>query len=82
VVAESLAANPMHTGGQRALGVHLFLRAWPPSSLRGFRPEHLLLGHGHGIHGAQATIELESAYARSRQDLPRVLLGLPGALKR
>src|SRR4051812_3775993 len=33
VVAEALAANPMHTGGQR-VGMHLFLRAWPPGSLR------------------------------------------------
>lgn len=80
IVAEALAANPMHTGGRR-LGVHLFLRAWPPQSLRGYRPQHLLLGHGPGIHDPEASTELEAAYARSRRDLPRVLLGLPRALQ-
>lgn len=80
VVAEAIAANPMHTGGRR-LGVHLFLRAWPPRSLRGYRPRHLLLGHGPGIHGPEAATELEAAYARSRHDLPRVLLGLRRALQ-
>lgn len=81
IVAEALAANPMHTGGRR-LGVHLFLRALPPQSLRRYRPEHLLLGHGRGIHGPEAAAELEAAYARSRRDLPRVLFGLPSAARR
>lgn len=81
VVAELLAANPMHTGGERRVGMHLFLRPWPPRSLRGHRPEHLLLGHGHAVHGPEAATELETAYARARWDLPRVLLGLPGAVR-
>jgi hypothetical protein len=81
VVAETIAANPMHTGGQR-VGVHLFLRAWPPQSLRGYRPRHLLLGHGPSVHGPEAATELETAYARARRDLPRALLGLPGAIHR
>jgi hypothetical protein len=81
VVAETIAANPMHTSGQR-VGVHLFLRAWPPQSLRGYRPRQLLLGHGPGVHGPEAATELEAAYARARRDLPRVLLGLPGAIHR
>jgi hypothetical protein len=80
VVAETVAANPMHTGGRR-LGVHLFLRGWPPRSLRRYRPRHLLLGHGPGIHGPDAATELEAAYANARRDFPRVLLGLPGALR-
>jgi hypothetical protein len=80
VVAEAIAANPMHAGGSRA-GIHLFLRAWPPRSLRGSRPRHLLLGHGAGIHGPEAATELEGAFANARRGLPRVLLGLPGALR-
>jgi hypothetical protein len=82
VVAEVLAANPMHTGSEQRVGVHLFLRPWPPGSLRGYRPQHLLLGHGHGIHGPYAADAVETAYARSRRDLPRVLWGLPGAVRR
>jgi hypothetical protein len=81
VVAEVLAANPMHTGGEQRVGMHLFLRPWPPSSLRGYRPEHLLLGHGKGVHGPEAAAAVETAYARARRDLPRVLWGLPGAVR-
>jgi hypothetical protein len=81
IVAETLAGNPMHTGGQQPVGVHLFLRGWPPKALSDYRPEHLLLGHGHGVHGDQAAAAVETAYARSRRDLPRVLRGLPGALR-
>jgi hypothetical protein len=81
VVAEVLAANPMQTGGAQRVGMHLFLRPWPPSSLRGYRPEHLLLGHGKGVHGVEATEAVETAYARARRDLPRVLWGLPGAVR-
>ncbi len=81
VVAEILAANPMHTGGDQRVGVHLFLRAWPPGHLRSYRPEHLLLSHGPGIHGPEAATDLEAAYARARRDLPRVLWRLPGSIR-
>jgi len=81
LVAEVLAANAMHTGGGQPVGMHLFLRPWPPQSLRGYRPEHLLLGHGHGVHGPQAAAALETAYARARRDLPQVLLRLPGTVR-
>jgi len=81
VVAEVLAANAMHTGGEQRVGMHLFLRPWPPQSLRGYEPEHLLLGHGHGVHGPEAATAVETAYARARRDLPRVLRGLPGTVR-
>ena len=81
VVAEVLAANRMHTGGEQRVGMHLFLRPWPPKSLRGYRPEHLLLGHGHGVHGPDAVSAVETAYVRARRDLPRVLRGLPSAAR-
>lgn len=81
VVAETLAANPMHTGGAQPVGIHLFLRPLPPASPRRYAPEHLLLGHGHPLHGPAAAAAVESAYARSRRDLPRVLLKLPGTVR-
>jgi hypothetical protein len=81
VVPEVLAANEMHTGGEQRVGMHLFLRPWPPQSLRGLEPEHLLLGHGRSVHGPEAATELETAYARARRDLPRVLRGLPGSIR-
>lgn len=82
IVAEALAANPMHTGGNQPLGVHFLLRAWPPGSLRDYEPEHLLLGHGHALHGPAAAAAVDTAYARSRRDLPRVLLKLPASVRR
>jgi hypothetical protein len=81
VVAEVVATNAMHTGGEQRVGMHFFLRPWPPSSLRGFRPQHLLVGHGHGVHGPEAASGLETAHARARRDLPRVLWGLPGSMR-
>jgi hypothetical protein len=81
IVAEVLAANPMHTGGEQRVGMHLFLRPLPPSSLRGYEPEHLLLGHGRGVHGPGAAADLETAYTRARRDLPHVLRRLPGAVR-
>lgn len=81
VVAEALAGNPMHTGGGQAVAIHFLLRAWPPGSLREYRPRHLLLGHGHPLHGPDAAAGVETAYARSRRDLPRVLLKLPGSVR-
>jgi hypothetical protein len=71
----------MHTGGDQRVGMHLFLRPWPPSSLRSYRPEHLLLGHGRSVHGPEAAAGLETAYARARRDLPHVLRRLPGAVR-
>jgi hypothetical protein len=81
VVAETLAGNSMHSGGSQPVAIHLFLRAWPPDSLRQYRPQHLLLGHGHALHGEAAVSGVETAYARSRRDLPRVLLRLPGSVR-
>ncbi len=72
VVAEVVGTIEAFTVGTGPVGVHPMLRAWPPSSLRGMRPEHLLVGHGPGVHGAAATTGLERAFARSRRDLPRL----------
>ena len=46
-------------------------------NLRDYDPEHLLVGHGPGVHGAGAKPALEHAYRRSRIDLPKTLLTLP-----
>lgn len=81
VVAEAVGTNAMFTGGAAPVGVHLFLRLFPPRRLAQFAPEHLLVGHGPGLHGPQAATGLQQALARSRTDLPRVLRKLPGTLR-
>jgi hypothetical protein len=81
VVAEVVGTNAIYTGGRGAVGIHPFLRARPPGSLRGMRPRHLLVGHGTGVYGPAAAAELERAYAHSWRDVPHVLLSLPRAMR-
>ena len=75
--ADALGTNGFYTGGKAPVGVHLFLRLTPPRTLGSFEPEHLLVGHGEGVHGAQATEALREARRTSRRRLPGVLLRLP-----
>jgi hypothetical protein len=77
VVAEAIGTNRFFTGGRGAVGVHLLLRLTPPKMLARFEPEHLLVGHGEGIHGLDAATALGEALRRSRRDLPRLLATLP-----
>jgi len=82
VVAEAVGTAPPFTAGRAPAGIHPLLRLRPPGRLRGIQPEHLLVGHGEGVHGAAAAAALEQAYARSRRDLPRVLAALPSVMRR
>ena len=78
VVAEAIGTNVFYTGGRQPAGVHLLLRLAPPrDALGGFAPDHLLVGHGEGLHGPDATAALRGALANARGDLPRMLLRTP-----
>jgi hypothetical protein len=78
VVAEAIGTNRFFTGGRDTAGVHLLLRASPPrDALRTFEPDHLLVGHGDGLHGAAATEGLRHALDEARTGLPRLLLRTP-----
>ena len=81
IVAEAVSSSEVFTGGAARVGVHFLLRPLPPTRLRAYAPEHLLMGHGAGVHGPYAAAELDRAYARSRRDLPRVLAKLPFAAR-
>jgi hypothetical protein len=81
VVAEVLGTNEMYTGGRAPLGMHLFLRPFVPGALRGYRPEHLLCGHGAPRHGPAVGDEIEAAYRNARRGIPGVLRALPGAVR-
>jgi hypothetical protein len=77
VVAEAIGTNSFFAPTGPA-GVHLLLRPTPPRAQLGeFRPEHLLVGHGEGLHGAAATAGLRFALDHARTGLPRALLQLP-----
>lgn len=81
VVAECIGTNDFFTAGQGTAGVHLALRLTPPrDQLAGLAPQHVLLGHGEGLHGEEAATGLADALAHSRTGLPRALLRLPSLL--
>jgi hypothetical protein len=80
-VAEAIGTLPLFAVGPGPAGVHPVLRPLPPRALRGYEPEHLLVGHGAGVHGSEAAAALEEALARSRSDLPRMLARLPALIR-
>ena len=77
-VAEALGTNRFFAAGGDAAGVHLLLRLSPPrDALHALEPEHLLVGHGEGLHGRAATEGLRQALDHSRSGLPRIALRVP-----
>jgi hypothetical protein len=83
VCADALGTVPhSFTLGGEPLGVHPLLRLTPPRQLARFEPEHVLCGHGAGVH-EHATEAVRGALAHARRRLPRLLLELPAeALRR
>ncbi|HEY7731742.1 MAG TPA: hypothetical protein VH950_12625 [Gaiellaceae bacterium] len=76
-VAEAIGTNRFFAPRDGA-GVHLLLRLRPPrAALGGLSPEHLLVGHGEGLHGSAAADALHGALDHARSDLPRALVQLP-----
>jgi hypothetical protein len=82
VVPEALGTNRFYTGGRAPIGVHVLLRLTPPRALSRYDPRRILVGHGEGIHGPEASTALREALEKSRLRLPGVLLRLPLAVRR
>ena len=78
VVAEAVGTNPFFTAGRDPVGVHLLLRLTPPrAALALFEPEHLLVGHGEGVHGEEASTALCTALAGARTGLVHLVPRIP-----
>ena len=77
VCADALGTIPFFRAGAEPVGVHPFLRPIPPRRLRGLEPEHLLVGHGEGLHGVGAARAVDDAIAMARRRIPRWLAGVP-----
>jgi hypothetical protein len=76
VVAEAVGTTAYdRTLGER-LGVHPSMRFRPARALLDYEPEHLLLGHGAGLHGPEATAELRRALRQSAWRAPLLPLSL------
>jgi hypothetical protein len=56
-------------------------RLLPPTRLKPFLPEHLLVGHGPPLHGSEAAAALLDALNGSRRQLPRLVLNAPRILR-
>ena len=65
-------ASYFRAPGER-LAVHPMLRLFPPRALRGLQPEHVLCGHGTGVHGPEAAESLREALRTARRRIPRWL---------
>ena len=82
VVAEALGTNAFFTEGSDRVGVHGLLKLTPPRQLDGYDVEHLLVGHGPGVHGADASTEVAQALRRSRLRFFSWALSIPLRVRR
>lgn len=75
VCADALGSLSYFRARGEPFGVHPLLRLFPPRrALGGLEPEHLLFGHGEGVHGPETARTLREALATARRRLPRALL--------
>jgi hypothetical protein len=78
VTADALGTVPFFRAGREPVGVHPFLRlVRPPRGLAGLGAEHLLVGHGAGVHGEAAAAAVDEAIRTARRALPRWFAGVP-----
>jgi hypothetical protein len=81
VVAESIGTATHYAVGNGPAGVHMFRRPLPPTNLKPFLPEHLLVGHGPPLHGQAAAAGLLDALHRSRRDIPTLVKRMPSLFR-
>ena len=69
IVPESVGTADYFRAGSERLGVHPMLRLKPPTELTRFSPEHVMVGHGAGIH-EDASSALSDAVSGARMRTP------------
>jgi hypothetical protein len=79
--ADVLGTIPYFRAGAEPAGVHPFLRLRPPRPLAGLGAEHLLVGHGEGLHGPGTAAAVDDALRHARRRIPRWLVQLPRILR-
>ena len=78
---EAVGTGPLYKVGNDPVGVHPLLRLRPPRSLARPAIEHLLMGHGEGVHGPNTALALKAALDHSRRDIPRLVVKAPFRLR-
>lgn len=73
IVPEAVGTAPYFRSGDEGVGIHPFLRLTPPRKLAGYEPEHLLTGHGTGLHGSGTASALRDGLDGSRRRIPGAL---------
>lgn len=76
IVPEAVGTAPYFRAGSEPVGIHPMLRLTPPRRLAAYRPEHLLTGHGTGMHGPGTAAALSDALAGSRRRIPAALVSI------
>lgn len=78
-VAEAVGGAPYYLAPGEDLGPHPLLRlVHPPRALTGLDADHVVCGHGAGLHRHDAGALMAEAIRASRRRTPRWLLGLAG----
>jgi hypothetical protein len=80
VCADALGTIPFFCAGAEPIGVHPFLRPFPPRALERLAPLHVLVGHGRGRHGESVADEVDAAIATARRRILRWLVGIRRAV--
>jgi hypothetical protein len=80
VCGDALGTQPYFRTEEERLGVHPLLRLIPPRRLARLAPQHVLVGHGEGVH-EDATAALREALTTSRRRLPAALAGAIRAIR-
>ena len=82
VAGDALGTAAYYRVGGEPLAVHPLLRWLPPRELSPLAPEHVLCGHGAGVHGDEAAPALRRALATARRGIPGQLVSLARSLRR
>lgn len=76
IVPEAVGTAPYFRAGSERIGIHPMLRPFPPRRLAAYEPEHLLTGHGTGMHGPGTAAALADALSGSRRRIPEAVISL------
>ena len=76
IVPEAVGTARYFCAGDESVGIHPMLRLLPPRRLADFAPDHLLTGHGTGMHGPGTAAALADSLSGSRRRTPQAMFSI------